>query len=129
MHTLNMAIVLAVAAGGALGSVGRYGVGVLARQYLSGGPWGTLIVNIIGSFAIGVLFAWFLLRPAPEWARLGLMTGVLGGFTTYSAFSLETLELFRSGGMLAAGGYAAMTLVFGLAACAFGLALSRLLLA
>lgn len=120
---------LAVALGGALGSAGRYGLGLAARALWPGWPWGTFLVNVIGSFAIGLLVAGFMLRPAPEWLRLGLITGVLGGFTTFSAFSIEALDLLRSGGTTAAGVYVASTLVLGLAACALGMWLARVLLA
>lgn len=120
---------IAVAAGGALGSVARYGVGNAARGLVPGWPWGTLLVNVLGSLLIGLLFAWFAARPAADTLRLGLITGVLGGFTTFSAFSIETLELLRSGGSLAALGYVAATLVLGLAACAVGLWAGRLLIA
>ena len=126
---MSVGVWMAVAAGGAVGSVARYGVGNLARTLLPGWPWGTLTVNVIGSFAIGLLFAWFAARPASDAVRLGLMTGVLGGFTTFSAFSIETLELLRSGGATDALGYVAATLVLGLAACALGLWAARTLLA
>lgn len=121
--------VLSVAVGGALGSVARYGVGLGARSLAPGRPWGTLMVNVSGSFAIGVLFAWFLIRPAPDWVRFGLITGVLGGFTTFSAFSIETIDLLRAGGTSAALAYIAVTLIAGLAACGLGIAAARLLLA
>lgn len=124
-----MSLWIAVALGGALGSVGRYGVGLAARALWPGWPWGTLLVNLIGSFVIGLLFAAFLLRPAPEWLRVGLMTGVLGGFTTFSAFSVDTLELLRADGLGGAGLYVVLTLLTGLAACALGMWLARVLLA
>lgn len=117
----------AVAVGGAIGSVARYGCGVASRALGSGWPWGTLMVNVLGSFAIGLLFAWFLERPAPEWLRVGLITGVLGGFTTFSAFSIETLELARTDVALALG-YLAITLLGGLVACVMGLWTARALL-
>lgn len=120
---------MAVALGGALGSVARYGAGLAARQLVPGWPWGTLFVNVLGSFAIGLLFAWFIARPAPEWVRLGLITGVLGGFTTFSAFSVETLELLRTVGAGSAFAYVALTLAAGLAACALGLWTARLVFA
>lgn len=126
---MSVGVWIAVAAGGALGSVARYGVGTFARALAPGWPWGTLAVNLLGSFAIGLLFAWFASRPASEAVRLGLITGVLGGFTTFSAFSIETLELLRSGGALPAFGYVTATLLLGLAACALGLWVARLALA
>ncbi|MGQ0698208.1 MAG: fluoride efflux transporter FluC [Panacagrimonas sp.] len=126
---MSVAVWVAVALGGALGSVLRHGVGVAARTMLPGWPWGTWLVNVLGSCAIGMLFASFALRPVPEWVRFGLITGVLGGFTTFSAFSIETLELFRSAGAGAAGVYIFATLVVGLGACALGFWSARLLLA
>lgn len=129
MSASTWTTVLSVALGGALGSVARYGAALAARSLAPGWPWGTLFVNVAGSFAIGVLFAWFLLRPAPDWVRFGLITGVLGGFTTFSAFSMETIELLRTGGSVQAFGYVAATLVLGLGACALGLAATRAMLA
>ena len=89
-------------------------------------PW-QLVFFVLGG--AGLMFAWFLLRPAPEWVRFGLITGVIGGFTTFSAFSIETMELLRTGGTVAAFGYVAATLALGLGACALGLAATRVLLA
>jgi fluoride exporter len=119
----------AVALGGALGSVARYAVGLALRPASPTWPWGTLTVNVAGSLAIGILFAWFAARPVSDAVRLGLITGVLGGFTTFSAFSIETLELLRSVGPGAAAGYVAVSLITGLGACALGLWAARALLA
>ncbi|WP_420465349.1 fluoride efflux transporter FluC [Panacagrimonas sp.] len=126
---MSPAVWLAVAVGGALGSTARLAVMQAARALVPGWPWGTWAVNVLGSLAIGVLMAWFLARPAPDWVRIGLMTGVLGGFTTFSAFSLDTLELLRTAGAASAAAYVAASLLFGLAACALGLWLGRVLLA
>ncbi|MGH8517718.1 MAG: fluoride efflux transporter FluC, partial [Panacagrimonas sp.] len=94
----------------------------MGRAVAPSSPWAaTLAVNVLGSFAIGLLFAWFLARPAPDWVRLGLTTGLLGGFTTFSAFSIETLELMRGAGTPIAASYVAATLALGLVACALGL--------
>lgn len=104
--------VLLVAAGGAAGSVLRYLVSLLALEWLGGGfPWGTLAVNVIGSGAIGVLGG---LGVQGE-LRLLLVTGLLGGFTTFSAFSLETGILAERHAGLAAL-YVAASLGLGLAA-------------
>lgn len=121
--------VLSVALGGALGSVARHGVGVAARALWPGWPLGTLVVNVSGSFAIGVLFGLFLLKPAPDWVRFGLITGVLGGFTTFSAFSIETVEMLRVEGAWAASIYVVATLILGFGACALGLWVARSVLA
>jgi CrcB protein len=105
-----------VALGGALGSVARFAVGGLtARLAGTAFPWGTLLVNTTGSFAIGVL-AGLLTADGRAIvtgdARAFLMVGVLGGFTTFSSFSLETLELARRGAWGAAAGNASAS--FGL---------------
>lgn len=117
---LGLGPVLLVAAGGALGSVLRYVVSVLAIEAFGlGFPWGTLAVNVIGSGLIGVCAG---LGLGGE-LRLLLVTGVLGGFTTFSAFSLETGLLWQRGWWLAVV-YVAASLGLGLAAFAlcFGLA-------
>lgn len=96
-----------VAVGGALGSVARYWCsGVVARWFGESFPWGTLIVNVVGSFIIG-LFA-TLTAPDGRWfvsseARVFVMVGICGGYTTFSSFSLQTLALARDGEWLAVG--------------------------
>jgi fluoride exporter len=90
-----MSRVVLVALGGALGSVARYGVGVAAPRVLGAGfPWGTLLVNVVGSFLIALVMHLAVATAAisPS-ARLFLTTGVVGGFTTYSTFNYETLNL------------------------------------
>jgi CrcB protein len=84
-----------VALGGALGSVSRYGVSRLWPVAPGGFPVATLTVNLLGSFAIGLLYIWIASRSGTggDAARLFWMTGVLGGFTTYSAFALEATLL------------------------------------
>lgn len=117
MGGISAAALGAVAAGGALGSVLRYLVGVWAVEALGATfPWGTLAVNIIGCAAIGVpggMIASGGAIPLP-W-RLFVITGVLGGFTTFSSFSLETGLLWLRSPMAAAG-YVAASLIGGLAA-------------
>ena len=90
-----MSRVFLVALGGALGSVARYGVGVAAPRVLGAGfPWGTLLVNVVGSFLIaGVMHLAVATAAISPSARLFLTTGVIGGFTTYSTFNYETLNL------------------------------------
>jgi CrcB protein len=91
-----MKIVL-VLAGGALGSLIRFYTSGVAQKYVSNGfPIGTLIVNLIGSFIIGLLWGVLENQPANN-LRLFLFIGILGGFTTFSAYSMETLNLFREG--------------------------------
>lgn len=106
-----------VAAGGALGSVARYLVSHLAAH-----PWGTLGVNVAGSFLIGIAFV-VLGGRGP--AHLFLVTGLLGGFTTFSAFSLDTLRLVEEGRFAVAGGYVLASVMLSLAACMVGLAMTR----
>jgi CrcB protein len=112
-----------VALGGAVGSVARYGVGVAAvRVFGLVFPWGTLIVNVLGGLAIGVLSA--RLGPENENLRLLLGVGVLGGFTTFSTFSLETVRLMQQHPASAAL-YVAASLVLSVGACWTGLLLGR----
>jgi fluoride exporter len=121
---------VAVAVGGAMGSVARFWL-TSAMTALTGPrfPWGTLLINVLGSFVIG-LVAGVTLIPSrvgvhPD-IRIFLMTGVCGGFTTFSAFSLQTLELMQAGDMVPALGYAMSSVVFCVAATFCGWALGRL---
>jgi CrcB protein len=99
-----------VAIGGALGSMARYGIGGFISQKSSGAfPWGTLVVNITGSFIIGILGALTLPegKMTPQSRALAtqlLITGVCGGYTTFSSFSLQTLNLLRDGEWFYAAG-------------------------
>jgi CrcB protein len=114
--------VLLVALGGAVGSVARYGVGFAAARWLGVAfPWGTLAVNIAGGLAMGLLAA----RSGGDPMRLLLGVGFLGGFTTFSAFSLETVRLMEHQPGLAAL-YAAASLILSVGACWLGLSLGRL---
>ena len=108
---------LQVALGGAIGSVLRF-VGV----QVVGAPLATIVVNILGSFAIGAIFV--LMDGRAGW-QLFLMTGVLGGFTTFSAFSLDTLKLVQSGQHLTAIAYVMDTVALSLIAVALGVALAK----
>lgn len=117
-----------IAVGGAAGTVARYLIGLAALQ-LTGGTWplGTLIVNLTGSFGIGVVAAMAIEVPIPETLRLAIVTGFIGGFTTYSAFNQETLQLLRSGAVGTASGYFAATVAGAVAAGWAGLLVGRLL--
>jgi CrcB protein len=109
-----------VALGGALGSVARYACSVAAARWLGTAfPFGTLFVNVAGSFTIGLLAALVAADGRPLLgadARALLLVGVLGGFTTFSSFSLETLELARGG----AFGTAALNVMLSVALCLGG---------
>lgn len=122
--------VLLVAVGGAIGSVLRYLVGVLTlRQFGPGFPWGTLAVNIVGSLAIGILTEMIARRfNASMELRVFLVTGVLGGFTTWSSFSLDTVVLYERGDFGLAAAYVIGSAVVSFAAVFAGLALGRAML-
>lgn len=118
---------LLVALGGALGAALRHGANHAAlRLFGPGFPWGTLFVNVAGSFVMGVLVVCLARRlgGGPEW-RLFLATGLLGGFTTFSAFSLDVAALWERGAA-AALGYAGASVVLSVLALFAGLALARL---
>jgi fluoride exporter len=106
-----------IALGGAAGSVLRY-----LMVTAIGAPLGTAAVNVLGSFVIGALFV--LLGSREGW-QLFLMTGVLGGFTTFSAFSLDTLKLVQSGQGLQAAAYVLGSVALSLLAVALGVAIAR----
>jgi len=118
--------VLWVALGGALGSVARYALSGIAVRWLGAAfPYGTLFVNVTGSFAIGLLAALVAADGRPQLgadARAFLLVGVLGGFTTFSSFSLETLNLARSGALAPALLNVAGSVVLCLAAVSLGFA-------
>jgi CrcB protein len=111
--------VISVALGGAFGAVARYLVG-LAVAF----PLGTLTVNVLGSLAIGIVWAHFTARGLQGWLPL-VLTGFLGGFTTFSAFSLDTMRLIDDGRMGAAFTYVAASVLLSLGACALGLWLTK----
>lgn len=115
-----------VALGSALGGVLRYGVSRLWPVVPGQWPLATFAVNLAGSFAIGALYVLIVLRsPNEEPLRLFWMTGVLGGFTTYSAFALETTLLGTQGAGLRAAAYAVATLAGCIGAAAAGRAVAQ----
>jgi CrcB protein len=120
-----------VALGGALGSVLRYLVAMAAVAWVGPTfPWGTLVVNLVGSFVIGLVQSLAVESLAiSEEARLFLATGVMGGLTTYSAFSYETVRLAETGAWTAAWANVLVTTTACLALCLLGLTTGRVLLA
>lgn len=124
--TVSFVECVLVALGGSAGAVARFLVGLgLARVAGPQLPWGTLAVNLSGTFAAGLLVGMGDGRGLSSNARLVLVTGFLGGFTTFSALSVETLRLAEQQGTLVAGANIAVTVLAGLALAAAGLALGR----
>lgn len=112
-----------IALGGALGSVARYWLALWALPISRSLPWGTILVNVAGSFAIGLFGTLTLAHgryPVPETARLFFMVGFCGGFTTFSSFSLQTLDLLRGGVPVRALANVAFSVVLCLGAVAVG---------
>jgi CrcB protein len=94
----RMRTVLTVALAGALGAVDRWGIGAWFGDRFPSFPWATLVINVSGSFILGVLFAVLVERSAGSpTMRVALTTGLLGAYTTFSTFSLETFRLFEDG--------------------------------
>ena len=118
---------LLVAAGGAVGAVARYAVTLLMRPVSGTFPWHTLGVNVAGSFLLGLLMALLPEGDAGERLRLLLGVGVLGGFTTFSAFSVDALTLAQQDQWLSAAAYVLGSVVAALAGAAAGYAAGRAL--
>jgi fluoride exporter len=114
---------LIIMAGGALGTLARYLISVLAAPISGNLPWGTIIINITGSFIIGLFGTLTLAHgrfPVSENMRLFVMIGLCGGYTTFSSFSLQTLDLMRSGAVTRAGVNIAASVVLCVAAVSAG---------
>ncbi|MBI1385854.1 MAG: fluoride efflux transporter CrcB [Rhizobiales bacterium] len=126
-----MKLIALVALGGAIGATGRYLVGLAAARLLGlGFPWGTLAVNVVGSAAMGLLIGYLTSRTTLaneelEAVRIFVATGVLGGFTTFSAFSLDAVNLLQRGETTAAILYVGCSVLFSIGALVAGLALAR----
>nr|WP_298684845.1 fluoride efflux transporter CrcB [uncultured Dongia sp.] len=118
---------LIVFIGAGIGGALRHGVNnVSARLLGTGFPWGTLTVNIVGSLAMGLLAGYFAFKgeAAQAW-RLFLTTGILGGFTTFSAFSLDTAMLYERGAMMSLAIYVLTSVVLSILAVFIGLAVIK----
>ena len=119
---------LLVGAGGALGAMSRYGISVLiGRLWPMSFPLATLLINIIGSLAMG-LFVGLMARLLPTWqneARLFVAVGILGGFTTFSSFSLDAIVLIERGEMVQATAYVLLSVVLCLIGLYLGLLVTR----
>ncbi len=124
---IQLSTILAVALGGAFGALARYGVGALSLLLLGVGfPWGTLIVNIVGSFLMGVMVTYFgvVLNPG-RMLQIMLTTGFLGAFTTFSTFSLDVVTLYERGDMTVTAAYALASVILSIGALSAGMVLVR----
>lgn len=123
-----MNAVILVGAGGALGAMARFGAGIaIARIVPTAFPVATLLVNAFGSLLMG-LFVGMMARFLPAWqeeARLFVAVGVLGGFTTFSTFSLDAIALLERGALAQAGAYVGLSVVVCLAGLYLGLLMTR----
>lgn len=122
----NLLLWLAVTIGGGLGSGARYAAVLGFKALNVGFPLATLFVNVVGGFAMGAIMGYVHARAGfPEPLRLALTTGILGGFTTFSAFSIETVLLWRDGQAGAALLNVGLNVLLSVGACALGYALTR----
>lgn len=117
-----MSTVLWVAIGGAFGSAARYGIaGAVNFRYQ---PWGTVVVNVLGALILGVLVGIWGFKADTE-LRVGLAVGLLGGFTTFSTFAVDAIQLWEAGNPAAAITSVAATLIAGIGAAVAGVAVGR----
>ena len=121
---------LIVFVGAGIGGMLRHGANVLAARLLGFGfPYGTLFVNVAGGFLLGVLAEWLLIKGiGNQPLRLFLTTGILGGFTTFSAFSLDAAVMWQRGDYVLCAGYAAGSVLFSVAALFLGMAAVKALI-
>ena len=120
---------LIVFLGGGLGAALRHGINIFAARFAGTGfPYGTLFINVAGSLAMGLIAEYFALKAGlPQRWRLFLTTGILGGFTTFSAFSLEAALLYERGQLAGAAVYVVASVVLAIGALFAGLAIVRML--
>lgn len=121
---------LLVALGGAIGTIGRYLIALATLPISQTVPWGTILINVAGSFLIGLFGTLTLAQgryPVPEAVRLFVMVGVCGGFTTFSSFSLQTLDLLRGGALWRAGLNVSVSVALCVAAVALGHGMAMLM--
>lgn len=117
---------VAAALGGALGALARWGIAEALPSGPAGWPWATLLTNLTGCLLLGVVLGFVLPHPAaPPWSRPFLATGVLGGFTTYSAFAVEVVQLSDGGRPAVAAAYVLVSLAGGVTAVLLGLVAGR----
>ncbi len=125
-HRNRLAVLAAIAAGGALGAPARYGVARVVPVTPGELPWATLATNVTGSLALGVVLVLLLERfPPSRYLRPSLATGFLGAYTTYSTFAVETVMLVHDGHPTIAIAYTAASITAGLAAAWAGIAIAR----
>jgi CrcB protein len=123
-----MKLILAIGTGSFIGGVLRYLLSQLIQtKFLSTFPFGTLVVNIIGCFFIGLVFGLSDKGNVTQEWRLFLATGLLGGFTTFSAFSIETVGLLRDGQIAYASAYITSSILLGLIATFIGITIVKLI--
>ena len=118
---------LIVFLGGGIGAALRHGVNIAAARFFGlAFPFGTLTVNVVGSIVMGMLAAYFAFRgDGTQHLRLFLATGILGGFTTFSAFSLDAVVLWERGDVWLAAGYVAASVILSIGGLFFGLWVAR----
>ena len=123
-----MKVILLVGLGSFIGGIGRYLVTLLVQnRFLSTFPYGTMVVNILGCFMIGVIYGISDRGSMPAEWRIFLATGIMGGFTTFSSFSNDTVSMLRDGQYWPAFSYVAISLLIGLAATFSGISLIKYL--
>jgi fluoride exporter len=123
-----MRLILAIGAGSFIGGISRYLLSqFIQTKFLSTFPFATLTVNIIGCFLIGLVFGLTERGNLTQEWRLFLATGLIGGFTTFSAFSNETVGMLRDGQLWYASGYIVLSVAVGLFATIIGITITKLI--